>query len=224
MSENKRIKANEISQKLIENVLALIANNVNESARERVKKVGAQARQLSKSHKERINSTVYGNMQRQAYKEFVQLLSQHDLRKKSKKPTAYNKKRLFNELMLEDGMSYFEARRVVRNLDEAEPKILYNVKNGEHFLATVSRDINDQILRTQHQINTLNNLIAKKVVRTTHDENRRKLMEITMEKLKKEIKKAVARKQLLEIYHNLRHNEFKEIANKIVKKKLNGVK
>jgi hypothetical protein len=60
MSENKRIKANEISQKLIENVLALIANNVNESARERVKKVGAQARQLSKSHKERINSTVYG--------------------------------------------------------------------------------------------------------------------------------------------------------------------
>jgi hypothetical protein len=223
MSENKRIKANENSQKLIENVLALIANNVNESARERVKKVGAQARQLSKSHKERINSTVYGNMQRQAYKEFVQLLSQHDLRKKSKKPTPYNKARLFNELML-DGMSYFEARQVVRNLDEAEPKILYNVKNGEHFLATVSRDINDQILRTQHQINTLNNLIAKKVVRTTHDENRRKLMEITMEKLKKEIKKAVARKQLLEIYHNLRHNEFKEIANKIVKKKLNGVK
>jgi hypothetical protein len=219
MSENKRIKANEISQKLIENVLALIANNVNESARERVKKVGAQARQLSKSHKERINSTVYGNMQRQAYKEFVQLLSQHDLRKKSKKPTPYNKARLFNELML-DGMSYFEARQVVRNLDEAEPKILYNVKNGEHFLATVSRDINDQILRTQDEINKLNYLI-----RTTNDENRMKLMQKKrMEKLKKEIKKAVARKQLLEIYHNLRHNEFKEIANKIVKKKLNGVK
>jgi hypothetical protein len=219
MSENKRIKANENSQKLIENVLALIANNVNESARERVKKVGAQARQLSKSHKERINSTVYGNMQRQAYKEFVQLLSQHDLRKKSKKPTPYNKARLFNELML-DGMSYFEARQVVRNLDEAEPKILYNVKNGEHFLATVSRDINDQILRTQDEINKLNYLI-----RTTNDENRMKLMQKKrMEKLKKEIKKAVARKQLLEIYHNLRHNEFKEIANKIVKKKLNGVK